>query len=209
MTGVQTCALPIFDSPPHAVAAAHEALDAGLTHYGPFAGLPELRAAVADEARSDKGIATRPEDVFITVGGKGVMVYALLALIDPGDEVILPDPTFPIYASLTRYLGGIPVPIPLRMEDGFALDPERVAAAITPRTKLLILNSPANPTGGVLGGRRSSALRSSRSRMGSSSSRTRSTAASCTTTRSTSRSRACPGWRSARSSSMASRRPTR
>lgn len=141
---------PDFDTPPHAVAAAKDALDAGLTHYGPFAGLPELRAAVAEDALHHKGVTTRPEDVFITVGGKGVMVYAILALIDPGDEVILPDPTFPIYASLTRTCGGTPVPIPLRMEDRFALDPERVAAAITPRTKMLILNSPANPTGGVM-----------------------------------------------------------
>jgi aspartate aminotransferase len=98
-----------------------------------------------------KGVEARPEDVFVTVGGKGVMVYAIMALIDPGDEVIVPDPAYPIYDSITRFCGGTPVPIPLRAEDGFELDPDRVAAAVTPRTKLLVLNSPANPTGGVLG----------------------------------------------------------
>lgn len=142
---------PDADSPRAAIAAAKAALDAGATHYGPYAGLPDLRAAVADDVRMRKGVAARPEDVFITVGGKGVMVNTILALIDPGDEVIVPDPAYPIYDSLTRFCGGVPVPIPLRAEDGFALDPDRVAAAIGPRTKMLVLNSPANPTGGVIG----------------------------------------------------------
>ncbi|MFO1539301.1 MAG: pyridoxal phosphate-dependent aminotransferase [Chloroflexota bacterium] len=142
---------PDADSPRAAIAAAKAALDAGATHYGPYAGLPDLRAAVADDVRLRKGVAARPEDVFITVGGKGVMVNTILGLIDPGDEVIVPDPAYPIYDSLTRFCGGVPVPIPLRAEDGFALDPDRVAAAIGPRTKMLVLNSPANPTGGVIG----------------------------------------------------------
>lgn len=142
---------PDSDSPRAAVAAAKAALDAGATHYGPFAGIPELRAAVAEDVHRRKGVPARPEDVFITVGGKGVMVNAILALIDPGIEVIIPDPAYPIYDSLTRFCGGTPVPVPLRAEDGFALDPDRVAAAVTPRTRMLVLNSPANPTGGVIG----------------------------------------------------------
>jgi aspartate aminotransferase len=142
---------PDFDSPVAAREAAKAALDAGATHYAPFAGIPDLRAAVRDDVTMRKGVTARPEDVFITVGGKGVMVYAIMALIDPGDEVIVPDPAYPIYDSITRFVGGTVVPVPLRAEDGFELDPDRVAAAITPRTKLLVLNSPANPTGGVLG----------------------------------------------------------
>ncbi|MFN8619653.1 MAG: pyridoxal phosphate-dependent aminotransferase [Chloroflexota bacterium] len=142
---------PDFDSPRAAREAAKAAIDAGQTHYAPFAGIPDLRAAIRDDVALRKGVEARPEDVFVTVGGKGVMVYAIMALIDPGDEVIVPDPAYPIYDSITRFCGGTPVPIPLRAEDGFELDPDRVAAAITPRTKLLVLNSPANPTGGVLG----------------------------------------------------------
>jgi len=142
---------PDFDSPIAAREAAKAAIDAGLTHYAPYAGMPELRAAVRDDVALRKGVEASIDDVFITVGGKGVMVYAIMALIDPGDEVIIPDPAYPIYDSITRFVGGTVVPIPLRMADGFELDPDRVAAAITPRTKLLVLNSPANPTGGVLG----------------------------------------------------------
>jgi aspartate aminotransferase len=88
--------------------------------------------------------------VFVTVGGKGVMVYAIMALIDPGDEVIVPDPGYPIYESITNFMGGTPVPIPIRMEHDFRLDVDELASLITPRTKLLVINSPANPTGGVL-----------------------------------------------------------
>ena len=142
---------PDFDTPVAAREAAKAALDVGMTHYAPYAGIPELRAAVRDDVALRKGVDARVEDVFITVGGKGVMVYAIMALIDPGDEVIVPDPAYPIYDSITRFCGGTPVPVPLRAEDGFELDPDRVAAAITPRTKMLVLNSPANPTGGVLG----------------------------------------------------------
>ncbi len=142
---------PDFDTPVAAREAAKAAIDAGMTHYAPYAGIPELRAAVRDDVALRKGVEANTDDVFITVGGKGVMVYAIMALIDPGDEVIIPDPAYPIYDSVTRFVGGTVVPIPLRMEDGFELDPDRVAAAITPRTKLLVLNSPANPTGGVLG----------------------------------------------------------
>ena len=141
---------PDFDTPAHVRAAAKKALDEGVTHYPPFAGLPDLRAAIAEDSTVRKGFPVDPSQVFVTVGGKGVMVYAILALVDPGDEVIVPDPGYPIYESITRFIGGTPVPIPIRMENDFRLDVDELATLITPRTKLLVINSPANPTGGVL-----------------------------------------------------------
>ena len=141
---------PDFDTPANAREAAKKALDAGATHYAPFAGIPALREAIAADASARKGFPVTPDRVFVTVGGKGVMVYAILALVDPGDEVIVPDPGYPIYESLTRFVGGTPVPIPIRMENEFRLDVDELASLITPRTKLIVINSPANPTGGVL-----------------------------------------------------------
>jgi aspartate/methionine/tyrosine aminotransferase len=141
---------PDFDTPANVREAAKTALDRGATHYPPFAGIPDLRAAIAEDSAARKGFPIEPSQVFVTVGGKGVMVYAILALVDPGDEVIVPDPGYPIYESLTRFVGGTPIPIPIRMENEFRLDVDELAALITPRTKLLVVNSPANPTGGVL-----------------------------------------------------------
>jgi aspartate/methionine/tyrosine aminotransferase len=141
---------PDFDTPANAREAAKKALDAGATHYAPFAGIPALREAIAADATARKGFDVTPDRVFVTVGGKGVMVYAILALVDPGDEVIVPDPGYPIYESLTRFVGGTPVPIPIRMANEFRLDVDELASLITPRTKLIVINSPANPTGGVL-----------------------------------------------------------
>jgi aspartate/methionine/tyrosine aminotransferase len=141
---------PDFDTPANVREAAKAAIDAGLTHYPPYAGLPELRAAIAADTTERRGFAVEPSNVFVTVGGKGVMVYAIMALVDPGDEVIVPDPGYPIYDSITRFVGGTSVPIPIRMENDFRLDVDELASLITPRTKLLVLNSPANPTGGVL-----------------------------------------------------------
>jgi aspartate/methionine/tyrosine aminotransferase len=141
---------PDFDTPAHVRDAAKRALDDGATHYAPFPGIPELRTAIAEDVTRRKGFAADPSQVFVTVGGKGVMLYAILGLIDPGDEVIVPDPGYPIYESLTRFVGATPVPIPIRMEHDFRLDVEELAGLITPRTRLLIINSPANPTGGVL-----------------------------------------------------------
>ena len=141
---------PDFDTPENVRDAAKNALDAGMTHYPPFAGLPDLRAAIAADTTERRGFAVEPSNVFVTVGGKGVMVYAIMGLVDPGDEVILPDPGYPIYDSITRFVGGTSVPIPIRMENDFRLDVDELASLITPRTKLLVLNSPANPTGGVL-----------------------------------------------------------
>jgi aspartate/methionine/tyrosine aminotransferase len=141
---------PDFDTPANVRAAAKKALDEGATHYPPFAGIADLRAAIAEDSTARKGFAVDPSQVFVTVGGKGVMVYAILALVDPGDEVIVPDPGYPIYESITRFVGGTPVPIPIRMENEFRLDVDELASLITPKTKLLVINSPANPTGGVL-----------------------------------------------------------
>jgi aspartate/methionine/tyrosine aminotransferase len=141
---------PDFDTPAHVRDAAKRALDDGATHYAPFPGIPELRKAIAEDVTRRKGFPADPSQVFVTVGGKGVMLYAILGLVDPGDEVIVPDPGYPIYESLTRFVGATAVPIPIRMENEFRLDVEELARLITPRTRLLIINSPANPTGGVL-----------------------------------------------------------
>jgi aspartate aminotransferase len=141
---------PDFDTPANVRQAAKAALDAGATHYPPFAGIADLRAAIAEDSAARKGFPIDPAQVFVTVGGKGVMVYAILALVDPGDEVIVPDPGYPIYESLARFVGGTPVPIPIRMEHDFRLDVDELASLITAKTKLLVINSPANPTGGVL-----------------------------------------------------------
>src|SRR3954469_7306175 len=141
---------PDFDTPANVREAAKRALDEGATHYAPFAGIPALRQAIAADVTARKGFAADPSQVFVTVGGKGVMLYAILGLVDPGDEVLVPDPGYPIYESLTRFVGATPVPVPLRMANDFRLDVDDLARLVTPRTRLLILNSPANPTGGVL-----------------------------------------------------------
>jgi aspartate/methionine/tyrosine aminotransferase len=141
---------PDFDTPANVRAAAKRALDGGATHYAPFAGIPPLRAAIAADVSVRKHVEADPSQVFVTVGGKGVMLYAILGLVDPGDEVIVPDPGYPIYESLTRFVGATPVGIPIRMERDFRLDVDELAALITPRTRVLFINSPANPTGGVL-----------------------------------------------------------
>ena len=141
---------PDFDTPANVRAAAKRALDEGATHYSPFPGIPPLREAIAEDATARKGFGVTPDRVFVTVGGKGVMLYAIMGLVDPGDEVIVPDPGYPIYESLTRFMGATPVPIPIRMAHDFRLDVEELAGLITPRTTMLVINSPANPTGGVL-----------------------------------------------------------
>jgi len=141
---------PDFDTPANVREAAKRAIDAGRTHYPPFPGIPELREAIAADSARRRGFAPDPQNVFVTVGGKGVMYYTILALVDPGDEVIVPDPGYPIYESVTRFAGGTAVPIAIRQENGFRLDPDELASLVTPRTKLIVINSPANPTGGVL-----------------------------------------------------------
>jgi aspartate aminotransferase len=141
---------PDFDTPGHIRAAAKKALDDGWTHYGPALGLPQLREAIADDASRRKGFPVDPANVVVTPGAKPIMFIALLALVEPGDEVIYPDPGFPIYESMTRYAGGTPVPIGLRMGTDFRMDPAEIRGAVTDRTKLIIFNSPHNPTGAVL-----------------------------------------------------------
>ncbi len=141
---------PDFDTPANVRAAAKRALDEGATHYAPFAGIPALRSAIAEDVAKRKGVTVDPKQCFVTVGGKGVMLYAILGLVDPGDEVLVPDPGYPIYELLTRFVGATPVPIPIRMENDFRLDVDELASLITPRTSVLFINSPANPTGGVL-----------------------------------------------------------
>jgi aspartate/methionine/tyrosine aminotransferase len=140
---------PDFDTPANIREAAKRAFDRGATHYTPTVGIPELRAAIAADATARKRVAVTPDRVVVVPGGKPVMFFAILALIDEGDEVIYPDPGFPIYESMASYVGGRAVPCPIRQENGFRLDPDELAALVTPRTKLLIINSPANPTGGV------------------------------------------------------------
>ncbi len=141
---------PDFDTPVNVREAAKAALDASATHYAPFPGIPDLRAAIAQDFSTRRGMAVAPDSVFVTVGGKGVMYYAIMALVDPGDEVIVPDPGYPIYASVTRFVGGTAVPLPIRQENDFRIDIDEMTSLVTPRTKMIVLNSPANPTGGVL-----------------------------------------------------------
>ncbi len=141
---------PDFSTPPHIVEAAVDALRGGWTHYSPSAGLPELREAIANYVSRTRGVPVEPDEVVVVPGGKPIMFYVMLALVDEGDEVIYPNPGFPIYESMIRYAGGTPVPIPLREERDFAMDVDEMARLITPSTKLIILNSPQNPTGGVL-----------------------------------------------------------
>jgi aspartate aminotransferase len=141
---------PDFDTPANIVAAAHRALDDGWTHYGPPLGLPALREAIAADAQLRKGFPADPANVVVTPGAKPIMYYALLALVEAGDEVIYPDPGFPIYESMTRYAGGTAVPIPLREENDFRLDIDELRGLVSDRTRLIIFNSPHNPTGSLL-----------------------------------------------------------
>jgi aspartate aminotransferase len=138
---------PDFDTPPHVIAAAQQALDKGFTHYVPAPGIPELRTAVADFLERTGRMHTSPDRVLITPGAKPIMFFTILALCEEGDEVLYPDPGFPMYASIAAFAGAKPVPVPLREENGFVIDPEELRSLVTDRTKLLILNSPHNPCG--------------------------------------------------------------
>jgi aspartate/methionine/tyrosine aminotransferase len=141
---------PDFETPSNIVEAAATALHTGWTHYGPSAGLPELRQTIAAYVSRSRSVEVSPEEVVVVPGGKPIIFYTMLALVDRGDEVIYPNPGFPIYESMINYVGGTAVPIPLREERDFAVDPHELASLISDRTKLIILNSPQNPTGGVL-----------------------------------------------------------
>jgi aspartate aminotransferase len=141
---------PDFDTPAHICEAALEALRAGHTHYAPSAGIPALREAVAETVRATRGIDVGPENVVITPGAKPIIVFSLLACVGEQDEVIYPDTGFPIYRSVIDFIGAKPVPIRLREENDFRIDLDEFASLLTDRTRLVILNSPHNPTGGVL-----------------------------------------------------------
>jgi aspartate aminotransferase len=141
---------PDFPTPAHVVAAAEHALRAGHTHYVAPGGIAPLREAVAVHLERTGRLTAAPDQVIITPGGKPVMFYTILALCQPGDEVIYPDPGFPMYASIANFAGATPVPLPLRAANDFRVDPAELAALVTDRTRLIILNSPHNPCGSVL-----------------------------------------------------------
>ena len=141
---------PDFDTPANIVGAAIQALQDGHTHYTPSAGIPSFREAIANEIADTRDIEVHPDQVVVVPGGKPIMFFVILALCEQGDEVIYPNPGFPIYESMVNFVGATPVPIPLRMEKAFSFDVKEFKSLVTNRTKLIILNSPQNPTGGVL-----------------------------------------------------------
>jgi aspartate aminotransferase len=141
---------PDFPTPAHIVEAAEEALRSGYTHYVPAPGILALRESVSAFLERTGRMQTAPNRVIITPGAKPIMFYAILALCESGDEVLYPDPGFPMYESIASFSGALAVPIPLREENRFRMDPEEVERLVTPRTKLLILNSPHNPCGSAL-----------------------------------------------------------
>lgn len=141
---------PDFDTPTNIIDAAVTALRSGKTHYTPAAGIPELRQAIARYVSDTRGVAVGPEHAVAVPGGKPIMFYVLLAVVEEGDEVIYPNPGFPIYESMINFAGGKAVPIPLREENDFRLDIDEFESLVSARTKMVILNSPGNPTGSVL-----------------------------------------------------------
>jgi aspartate aminotransferase len=141
---------PDFDTPANVIEAGVDALHKGWTHYGPAAGLPELRQAIADYVSRTRHVPVSADEVVVVPGGKPIIFFTILALIESGDEVIYPNPGFPIYESMVNYSVGKGVPIPLREERGFSVDVKELASLINDHTRLIILNSPHNPTGGIL-----------------------------------------------------------
>jgi aspartate aminotransferase len=141
---------PDFPTPAHVIEAGKRALDEGWTKYGPTPGFPELREAIAAYVSRTRGIKAGADQVCVVPGGKPIMYFSMVALLEPGDEVVYPNPSFPIYESMIRFLEAKPVPIPLVEDRGFSFDLETLRNSLTPRTKMVILNSPANPTGGVI-----------------------------------------------------------
>ena len=141
---------PDFDTPVHIRDAAKRALDEGATHYGPSAGLPELREAIARHVSETRGVPVSPDQVVVTPGAKPIMFFTIMALVGEGDEVLYPNPGFPIYESVIDFVGGRAIGVPLREATGFNFDMEFFEQHLSPRTKLIIINSPQNPTGGVL-----------------------------------------------------------
>ena len=141
---------PDFDTPKNIRDAAKKALDEGWTHYGPSAGMPDFKEAIAREISQTRNIKVEGKHVVVCPGAKPIMFFGLLAIAEEGTEVIYPNPGFPIYESMINYVGAKAVPIPLREEKDFRLDVNELVKLVTPRTKLIIINSPQNPTGGIL-----------------------------------------------------------
>jgi len=141
---------PDFDTPAHISEAGCRYIKEGYTHYGPAAGLPELREEIARSISTSRSIEARPEEVVITPGAKPIMFFVILALVNKGDEVIYPDPGFPIYRSVIDFVRGIRKPVPLKEEKDFCFDSDELKKLANPRTRLMIINSPHNPTGGAL-----------------------------------------------------------
>lgn len=141
---------PDFPTPRHVIEAGQRALDEGWTKYGPTPGFPELREAIAHHISGTRGVRVDADNVCVVPGGKPIMYFTMMALLESGDEVIYPDPSFPIYESVIRFLGAKPVPVPLLESRGFSFDLETLRNRLSDKTRLLILNSPANPTGGVM-----------------------------------------------------------
>jgi aspartate/methionine/tyrosine aminotransferase len=141
---------PDFPTPHHVIEAGKKALDEGWTKYGPTPGFPEFREAIAADVSRTRGVKVGAENVCVVPGGKPTIFFAMMALVEPGDEVIYPNPGFPIYESMIRFLEAVPVPIPLVESRGFSFDLNTFRERLTGKTKLVILNSPANPTGGVI-----------------------------------------------------------
>jgi aspartate aminotransferase len=140
---------PDFNTPDHVIEAAHRAMKAGQTHYTPVDGTPELKAAIIAKFKRENGLDFKPENISAGAGGKQILHNVIMATIDAGDEVVIPAPSWVAYADITHYAGGVPVWVPTRPENDFKLRPEELEAAITPRTKWLMLNSPSNPSGAV------------------------------------------------------------
>ncbi|NET91487.1 MAG: pyridoxal phosphate-dependent aminotransferase [Kamptonema sp. SIO1D9] len=151
--GVDVCSFsagePDFDTPAHIKEAAKQALDEGKTKYGPAAGEPKLREAIASKLQSDNHLAYEPENIIVTNGGKHSLFGMMLALIEPQDEVIIPSPYWLSYPEMVKLAGGEPVIVPAKAEYDYKITPKQLKAAITPQTKLFVLNSPSNPTGAV------------------------------------------------------------
>jgi len=141
---------PDFDTPNNIKEAAIKAMKAGYTHYVPASGIPELREAIAEYLSKSRGIDVDPEEVVVTPGAKPIIFFSILACVEPGDEVMYPNPGFPIYESMINFVGAKPVPMPLKEENDFRIDNRDTVEKINKKTKMIILNSPENPTGGVL-----------------------------------------------------------
>lgn len=141
---------PDFATPKHIIEAAVAALREGQTHYSPSAGIRPLRAAIVEEVYQRRGVKSKVEEVIVTPGAKPILYFTILALIEQGDEVIYPNPGFPIYESVINFVGGTPVPLPLIEGKDFRFDPDEFRSLVTDRTKMIIINTPQNPTGGIL-----------------------------------------------------------